>query len=228
MSDEISVGHESIAPHDQSQLPTPRRRAPNYQIDALAKMASQGVTISDMSLRTGLDEDYIAKITAPGKHQGFEVLLEGYREKSQELTIHHHFKMVEFLPDVYIAIGAGLKSDDDNLKVNTAFKVIRELVAPPGTSTQVAEGGAAVQFNFGTNAQLYTQINETLTHVPQMLSEMREAIAGQVPNRYVHDGETALPSPVSTMPVSDGEALPPEQQFPDSSIPFEEKEESES
>lgn len=197
-----------IAPDDRLPEVSNRRRAPKYQIEALAKMAARGVRPEGMVEVTGLPLDYILRITKPGAHQGFENLLEGFREQNQRLAVDHHYEMIERLPQVYKAIDTGLSSEDDRLKVETGFKVIRELIPAPGSNGNGKDStDPALQVIFNS-PQLQAQVGDTINNLGVMMVGVKEAIAKQIPNQHVYRGEEALPSPVSKLAVTDGEALP--------------------
>ena len=192
------VSFTSVAVTSEPSRPTPSgaARGPMSEatLDAVARMVADGATTVMIAAATGRSEGGIRDALA--NNPTLQLKVEEARGLLLRGSIIHNFELRAALPEVRAALLSGLRSADENARLNTAKWIHEQLMPKPG-------GRHEVDVNLRAQVQTDQEITTTLVDVSKSLALIAAAREGQ-PTMLsrVKSGREALPRAVPLLDVS--------------------------
>lgn len=166
---------------DEGQVPT--ARLSDYQRNAIAMMAVGGLPVSEIALAVGRTPASIRRYITEDP----DILrrMDQLRTRVVRDLAVHKFEMVERLRQARAVIDEGLNAPDLRLKLDTAWKVIKEAVPPQAERVEVS-----------VSAESKQEVALGMVNLTASVTELREALAKRVGNGKDHIVEE-LPGPIA-------------------------------
>ncbi len=182
-------------------LETARVRAKNYQLVAIAQMASQGQLPDTISSTVGLPARYITRLLQGGVNAKFDKHLAEYQERTTKMVVGMRFKMFEGLDGALEAIMGGIASNDTKVAADNGWRLWEYcLPSPHQGSSNGPEAGIQLTIN---SPQVQATIGQSVDSVAVMLQKLHGAIAEQNGSPHTIEGDKALPTPPSQLEVTE-------------------------
>lgn len=174
-------------------------RISENRLDLVAKCALVGMSYSEIAEHTGLSKPTVAAWLRDGENPAFQAIYQDLREKDLQPWLDHRHRLRPMLDKSYRALEEALGSNNLQLKVDTAWRLIRGFTGFDAPKAPVAAGPTLnlAQLNVSDGAGESEGAQRALAGVFQQLGDFltslrdhRESL-GRDPHERI--GDEALP-----------------------------------
>ncbi|GAG20577.1 unnamed protein product, partial [marine sediment metagenome] len=169
----------------------PKTLIKGHRYDTLVFMLLAGWDPFDIAKAMSLPVKLVEKYGNGEGPEAFNLIYDAYREKMFRATVGANFKFIEMSPEAYTRIEGTLKSKDERLANDNAWKIINRIAPPP----PVEKPGVSVNVSMSHNTQVNTQILEATGELVKTFGELKSGPAVSY-EKHLKRGSEALPQAV--------------------------------
>jgi len=167
----------------------PKISVEKHRYQTLAMMIVENWAVEDISEAMRLDQKDVLRFAQGKGPEGFNNVLNAYREKINTQVVQRKFRFSEMAEQAYSRIENSLRSTNEVLATDTAWKVLQQV------SPEVKEPGVSVDVNLTSNHTVNQQVMELGGNLLGMFAQLKKA-PGPSFSKHLKIGREALPPAV--------------------------------